>query len=205
MEIFVVEFEDWSTLLLRLNWFAIAIIFALVQIAIWLLKKHLSKKSIIVNEINLGIGDNSITLTYNKKDQEIAYKLWIELSTRKIGLLFDKEHDVITEVYDSWYAFFKIARELLKDIPADRLQYSNDLIELTEKVLNNGLRPHLTIWQAKYRKWYENALLTNTEDTPQELQRKYPYYNELIDNLISTNKCMIEYKDLMKRIAFKDK
>lgn len=108
----------------------------------------------------MGIGDSSVKLTYNKKDQAIAYKLWVELSTRKIGLMFDKEYDVITEVYNSWYEFFKIARELLKDIPASRLPYSNDLIVLTEKVLNKGLRPHLTTWQAKYRKWYEKNCST---------------------------------------------
>ena len=102
-------------------------------------KKH----SITIDEVNLGIGDTSVKLVYNKKDQEIAYKLWVELSTRKIGLPFDQENDVISEVYNSWYDFFKIARELLKEIPVSRLPYSNDLIKLTEKVLNTGLRPHL--------------------------------------------------------------
>ena len=80
-----------------------------------------------------------------------------------------------------------------------------DLIELTEKVLNKGLRPHLTTWQAKYRKWYENELVNNTEDTPQELQRRYPHYDELVDDLIKTNMRMIEYKKLMKKIAFPEK
>ena len=92
----------------------------------------------------------------------------------------------------------------MKEVPASRIPYSNDLIELTEKILNNGLRPHLTIWQAKYRKWYENELDNNTDDTPQKLQQKYPLYTELIDDLIVTNKRMIEYKNLMKKIAFGD-
>ena len=153
----------------------------------------------------MGIGDSSIKLIYNKKDQEIAYKLWVELSTRKIGLPFEREYDVIAEVYDSWYEFFKIARELIKEVPASRLPYSNDLIELTEKVLNNGLRPHLTIWQAKYRKWYVDELANETKDSPQEIQQKYPYYDDLVEDLIATNKRMIEYKKLMKKIAFAEK
>lgn len=208
MEIFGVEFESWNVVLLRLNWFAIILLLVIIFVVSWIysvVNNRISRKSITIDEINLGIGDSSVKLTYNKKDQEIAYKLWVELSTRKIGLMFDKEHDVITEVYNSWYEFFKIARELLKDIPASRLPYSNDLIVLTEKVLNKGLRPHLTNWQAKYRKWYEKELLNNTEDTPQDLQRKYPYYEELVDDLITTNKRMIEYKKLMKEIAFPEK
>ena len=208
MELFSAEFESWSTVLIRLNWVAIVLFLLVIAGVVWLCKtvSHwINKKSIEIDEIKLGIGSSSLTMTYNKKDQEIAYKLWVELSTRKIGLLFDRENDVITEVYNSWYEFFKIARELLKEIPAARLPYSNELIKLTEKVLNMGLRPHLTAWQAKYRKWYENEIRTNVNDAPQEVQKRYPLYDELIDDLISTNNRMIEYKNLMKKIAFKEK
>lgn len=150
-------------------------------------------------ETFIGIGNSSITLKFNKKDQEIAYKLWVELSTRKIGLPFD-ENDVISEVYDSWYAFFGIARDLLKDLPAERLAYSGELVDLTQKVLNNGLRPHLTKWQAKYRKWYfENS---NKEGSPQDIQKAFPEYEELLSDLKATNQTMINYKTLMHRIAF---
>ena len=109
--------------------------------------------------------------------------------------------DVIKEVYDSWYKFFETARELLKDIPGNRIPYSGDLIELTEKVLNIGLRPHLTKWQAKYRRWYEEELKRDS-GTPQDIQKKYPEYDALVEDLIETNEKMIEYKKLMKRIVF---
>lgn len=102
--------------------------------------------------------------------------------------------------------FFKIARELLKDIPASRLPYSNDLIKLTERVLNVGLRPHLTKWQAKYRQWYNNEFIKKNNkksETPQEIQKRYPEYSVLVEDLVLTNKRMIEYKDLMGKIAFK--
>ena len=113
MEIFGVEFESWNVVLFSLNWFAIVLLLVIIIVISWIfsaVNNRINRKSITINEISLGIGDSSVKLTYNKKDQEIAYKLWIELSTRKIGLVFDKEHDVITEVYDSWYEFFKIAR-----------------------------------------------------------------------------------------------
>ena len=123
--------------------------------------KYAVYKSLMVDEVLLGIGNSQVKLKYNKKDQEIAYKLWVELSTRKIGLDFDSEKDVIFEVYDSWYDFFTTARGLMEEIPAERLKYSSELIELTEAVLNKGLRPHLTIWQAKFRKWYNENLICN--------------------------------------------
>lgn len=204
MNIIDIEIEGWSTLIFKCNLVAAMIVLILIVAALLLMNgfvDYANKKSIIINEVNLGIGKSSVKLSYNKKDQEIAYKIWVELSTRKIGLRFDKENDVIKEVYDSWYKFFEIVRELLKDIPGTRIPYSGDLIELTEKILNTGLRPHLTKWQAKYRKWYDEELKNET-GTPQDIQKKYPEYDALVDDLLKTNEKIIEYKKLMKCIAF---
>lgn len=204
MDIIDLELDGWSTFVFRVNWLAVVITLVLIWGISFLMKqclKYVNKKSLTIDEVNLGIGNSSVKISYSKKDQEIAYKIWVELSTRKIGLRFDKENDVIKEVYDSWYTFFETARELLKDIPGNRIPYSGDLIELTEKVLNIGLRPHLTKWQAKYRRWYEEELKRDG-GTPQDIQKKYPEYNALVEDLLETNEKMIEYKKLMKRIAF---
>ncbi len=152
----------------------------------------------------MGIGDSSLTLKYNSKDQEIAYKLWVELNTRKIGLAFEPENDVIEEVYNSWYSFFGIARNLMKEIPINKVKNGSDLVELTGDVLNKGLRPHLTKWQAKFRKWYEeNRQLEEYQGkTPQEIQRCYPLYDELEKDLLETNRHMIEYKTVLRQIAY---
>ena len=131
----------------------------------------------------------------------LAYKLWVDLSTRKIGLPFDENNDVIEEVYNSWYAFFGVARELLKELPATQINTSSELIELTEKVLNKGLRPHLTTWQAKFRCWYDKNR-ADSDKEPQQLQKEYALYDELIADLKTTNSRMIEYKELLRKIAF---
>ena len=202
MDMFNISFDGGTKIIVSVNWIAIVILIVLVIVAAHVLKKVgllIGRRSISVDQANIGIGNSSVTLKFNKKDQEIAYKLWVELSTRKIGLPFD-ENDVISEVYDSWYAFFGIARDLLKDLPAERLAYSGELVDLTQKVLNNGLRPHLTKWQAKYRKWYfENS---NKEGSPQDIQKAFPEYEELLSDLKATNQTMINYKTLMHRIAF---
>lgn len=205
MKLIDLKMDNWYTFLIEINWALIVIL----VFAWWLISrfvknyiKRIQKHSIIVNEIELGIGSSNIKFSYDKKDQEIAYKLWIELSTRKIGIPFDNENDVIKEVYDSWYEFFKTARELLKELPVNKISCSSDLIELTEKVLNVGLRPHLTKWQAKFKRWYEKEMSKESGKTPQEIQREYPEYSSLINDLISTNEKMIEYKELMKKIAF---
>ena len=89
----------------------------------------------------------------------------------------------------------------MKEIPIDRVLYASELIQLTEKVLNIGLRPHLTKWQAKFRKWYKKAS-EGSDDPPQNIQRSYPEYTFLIEDLLTTNEKMIEYKKIMEKIAF---
>ena len=205
MNIMDIKLEGCSTFILKFNWFAVVIILILILVISFFIRQSVNfanRKSVTVEEVSLGIGKSSVKLSYNKKDQEIAYKIWVELSTRKIGLRFDQEHEVIKEVYDSWYKFFGITRELLEDIPATRITYAGDLIKLTERVLNIGLRPHLTKWQAKYRRWYEKELKRDREGTPQDIQKRYSEYDILVKELIETNEKMIEYKKLMKKIAF---
>lgn len=206
MDIFEFEFENWYTFCMRVNWGALVIAIVIIAVVVYAIRKtskYLGYHTVDVDEVSLGIGDNSIKLKYNKKDQEIAYKLWVELNTRKIGLEFDQEYDVIDEVYNSWYTFFTIARELLKEIPATRFPYSTELITLTTKVLNDGLRPHLTTWQAKYRKWY--GLQKEDIRAPQVIQKDFPEYDALVADLLLTNNRMIEYKKLMCQIAFNTK
>lgn len=203
MDIINISFDGWQKVILTVNWFAVIVLFILLFTVAWIIQKvnkRIARRSLRIDEAKLGIGNNSVVIKFDKKDQEIAYKLWVELSTRKIGLLFDEENDVIVEVYNSWYDFFRIARDLLKEIPVSRLSYSGELVELTQKVLNEGLRPHLTVWQAKYRKWYEEA--NKNKGTPQEIQRQYPEYDELIADLMKTNSLLIEYKNCMHDIAF---
>ena len=203
MFIFDIQFDGFTILNLMISWIVIGFFVFIVGLLFVVKKKiwSLSKGySIYVDQASIGIGNSRITLKLCKKDQEIAYKLWVELSTRKIGLPYDEDNDVIVEVYDSWYAFFKIARDLLKEIPGERLADSRELVELTQRVLNDGLRPHLTRWQAKCRKW--DKVACEKEGTPQEIQKGYPEYAELIDDLKKTNQTMINYRELMYKIAF---
>lgn len=206
MNIFEIELTNWYTICINFNWLAL-LAFAIILIIVLLIKpiikmvvhKHVSYP-LEVDEVALGIGNSVIKLKPNKKDQEIAYKLWVELNTRKIGLVYDEELDVIDEIYNSWYAFFKATRELLKEIPYNESQYSAKLITITTDILNEGLRPHLTKWQAKYRKWYK----THAEDdgSPQQIQRTFPEYTSLVSDLKKTTEQMIEYKKLIYKIAF---
>ena len=193
----------------------------LIQVAWWLLAvgvlvslaglfKH--RRNVTVQRwepvsatVNLG-GIGTINIAPNDEDIQIAHRAWVELATRKAAILFDEENDVITEVYDSWYSLFQTMRELAGSIPA-RLVRRDDstrkLVQLLVDALNDGLRPHLTKWQARFRHWYAVAVEDpkNAGLSPQEIQTKFPDYSSLVADLKAMNGFLQEYSRAIKAIA----
>jgi hypothetical protein len=76
-------------------------------------------------------------------------------------------------------------------------------VELLIDSLNLGLRPHLTRWQAKYLRWYETAAkdAKHKNLTPQDIQSKYPQYQELVDDMLAINKELVQYTEQIKKLA----
>ncbi len=209
------------TFIIDSNWnidfsmhFSIPCVFLLISIIIllYILVKFIGKKfsfsnNLEIDKIQLSLGKQTVSITPNFVNIDIAYKIWIELETRKVGLPIDLENDVIVEVYNSWYEFLKLTREIIKQVPSTKFRHDKStqmLIEVTINILNAGLRTHLTCWQTKFRKWYSAELTkeTNVGLFPQEIQQNFPNYKELVSNLIEVNNALIEYKEKMHDLAF---
>lgn len=140
----------------------------------------------------------------NYQNLEIAHKIYIELITRKAAMEIEQDKDVIVEVYNSWYALFQITRMELKTLKGEILHdnhSSAELVRLLTDILNKGLRPHLTEYQAKFRRWYDEALdKADKEKSPQEVQRGYVEYSTLIQSMLEVNKTLIAYAGQLKKI-----
>lgn len=183
------------------------VVVILIGILIYIrIKRPALCKDYEINEAELGIGSAKVKIRPNNEDLQIAYKLLVELSTRKIGLPIDIEHDVIVEVYNSWYEFFKVTRELIKDIPATKIRRSKstrNLVNIAIEVLNIGIRPHLTKWQVWFRRWYENEsrVDSNSGLSPQQIQKKFSDYKTLVEDMQTVNRNLIKYKDTLNRMV----
>src|SRR5260221_2736671 len=156
-------------------------------------------------EANLKISEiGDVKIAPNYETRQIAYQVWVELSTRKIGLPFDQDSDAIIELYDSWRNAFTEIRSLLKTIPIHRVDRSREtrtLVELIIKVLNRSLRPHLTKWQARFRTWYHQAEASagNKNLPPQLIQSHFPEYEELKRDLQEVQGRMVEYTEFLSK------
>lgn len=210
MEGFSLKINGEEGLVITIDWRIVVALLASIFIFIIVIKfltpgkinKTINKFE--VDEASLGIGKQTLLLKYDTADEEIAYKIWVEMKTRKIGLMFEDDRDVIKEVYDSWYEFFKNVRQLIKEIPVRKARKNPDLIDITTNILNAQLRNHLTTYQAKFRRWWEFEIVDskNTKLSPQDIQKKYEDYEALVADLKETNSKMIIYMNILYRIAF---
>jgi hypothetical protein len=172
----------------------------------------ISFRSFEIDQAEIGVGNNKFRFKPNLTDRQVAYAIWVELSTRKIGLPIDFEHDVLSEIYDSWFNFFSVTRDLIKGIPVNKVKHDSTqaIIKLSIEVLNEGLRPHLTRWQARFRHWYEHEVKKNNEGEagqvidPQQIQANFPQYAELKDDMQRVNQALIRYRRKMHELVLKD-
>ena len=204
MEIIRLFFDDKWNMILHIHPILYLVLSILLLAFLAYSNKLLFAKNIEIDSAKLGFKGQNITIKPNYTNINMAYKLWLELSTRKIGIKIDFEHDVILGIYKSWYEFFKITRDLLKELPANKIRTDKDakaLVDLSVKVLNIGLRPHLTKWQAKYHKWHKEQEHTKGK-TPQQLQQDFPEYDELIRDMLQVNSKIIKYKEEAYKLAF---
>lgn len=147
-----------------------------------------------------------IRIKPNHENVQIAHQAWVELMTRKAALPFDDDYDVVVEVYDSYYQLFGRLRDLAKSIPAQKLRQCSDtrrLVDVMVRVLNQGLRPHLTRWQARFRRWYDGALgeSSNKGKSPQEIQKQFPDYAALVADLKALQINVVKYGEFLREIA----
>lgn len=200
--------ENFS-LSLDLNFWAIILLLVVFFLIKFLIKLYKEKKAVEkdIKPVKLKYKIAGVELEYdiirNYQNIEIAHKIYIELITRKAAIEIEEDKDVIVEVYNSWYSLFQITRNELKSISGQLLKDNNtsqELVKLLSDILNKGLRPHLTEYQAKFRKWYSEKLEENKEDSPQKIQSDYDDFDILMTSMKDVNKTLIEYSKQLKKI-----
>jgi hypothetical protein len=205
-----ISIDSSGQLLVTLNgWVAAIVLVAIIAVVAWWKGIWRRRPEFEISEVELGIGQQKVKLKPSHDDLQVAYKLWVELRTRKLGLPFSEDYDVIADVYNSWYEFFKITRELIKSIPASRIARdanTRELVSISVAVLNHGIRPHLTKWQARFRRWYEAQIRdpSNVSASPQELQRNFPQYPALVTELKETNARLVAYAGILASMVASD-
>ena len=64
---------------------------------------------------------------------------------------------------------------------------------------------HLTRWQAEFRHWYNKAYQADADHRPQDVQKQFPHYDELVRDLTKVNKELLTYASWLERIVYQSK
>ena len=166
----------------------------------WMFRPNTAARSV---SIGLPFGLGSATFELTQQDRVAAWKLHVQLVTRKAALPFDQRDDVISDVLSSLFDLFKVARDLLLEMPPASRNDQYGVANLIIRILNSGVRPVLTRWQADYRRWWDAALMhpDNAARSPQEIQRDYPRYTELVKDLERMNTELSKFSDQLALVA----
>lgn len=204
--------KDKPAITIESNWYVIGLL--TLCIVVWLmfgkrLKQRLGGKFFVSKvKIKVKVGNVEFEEEISRSFQNIrvANRIYIELVTRKAAIPFDEDNDVVKEVYESWYTLFGIIRNEIKDVPGEFLinhEGTDKLIELTTDILNKGLRPHLTKYQARFSKWYQEQLMdqANQGKNPQDIQKMYPDFQHLIEDLKDINQILVTYSGELKKLV----
>lgn len=201
MDIFNIHIDNNWNLVIEISLWLIGVLVLLIILYLFI-SRRLLRYNLVKVDIKLG-NVGVAEFRPNKNDLQVAHKIWTELVTRKAAIPIDEQNDVIEEIYESWYALFKKIREFISEIPADLIRKNKstkEIVRIATKTLNEGLRPHLTRWQARFRTWSTAKKDKLMEMTPQEFQKEYPQFKDLIDDLKKVNAQLIQYSQELKKI-----
>ena len=147
-------------------------------------------------------------------------ELYVELTTRKLAIDFNKDTDCIYEVYNSWFSFFSWCREQMKEmsskysdiIPiinkASKVDYSLTITEEKYVKMYNLylecmeiMRPHIEKYSYNFRMYWdhEKTMCRNVgQYQMKEYQTSYGLYNEVINDIANINK---KYQHIVEEIV----
>jgi len=171
----------------------------------WLIRQWRLGYTLRTVSLSLPFGLGSVTYDISDAERVAAWQLYVQLKTRKAALPFDMNDDLVVEVLDSLYELVIITRELLLGLPV-RTSESHALSDMMLRVLNDGLRPYLTKWQADFRRWWEFEVQNpaHRDQRPQTVQKAYPHFDQLIQEMMEMNQHLDEYaNDLLAVVRSK--
>jgi hypothetical protein len=98
---------------------------------------------------NLPFGIGGVTIEVDEAQQEAAWALYIELSTRVAGVGLEPGVGSAREALDSLYTLFDTTRSVLRTAGAGAARGPESVGPIAIEILNRGLRPFMAEWHTR--------------------------------------------------------
>jgi hypothetical protein len=159
-----------------------------------------SKRKIKATKLSVGLPFNLGSLEFENDEvqQQAAWALYVELSTRIAVQPLQDGEGVLREALTSLHNVFNITRQILRDAGPEIGKGAQSLGFIAIEVLNKGLRPFLVKWHPLLKEYEERK----TQDmTTIEHERIWNHASEMRRELEKVREQMIIYVDALAKIA----
>lgn len=104
-------------------------------------------------QVSLPFGLGSAELEPDYAEQQVAWILYVELSTRVSLHPLDPEHGLLRESLSSLHSIFTTTRTVLREAGPHVAGHPQSVGAVALRVLNQGLRPFLSKWHPLLSEW----------------------------------------------------
>ncbi|MEI7662439.1 MAG: hypothetical protein WCK34_09585 [Bacteroidota bacterium] len=162
-------------------------------------------KNIKPDEYELNLAGFKIKgkLQYYSKDQEVAWKIYVELVTRVSGNRLAEGTGILRESLNSLHKVFGILRNILREAgpllaegPRRKGRYT--VATLLIKIMNDELRPFLSKWHPLLESYEKNRAETESQF---EHEQKWELNQEFRAHLNGLHDGLEEYISTLKSVA----
>lgn len=148
--------------------------------------------------VSLPFGLGGVVISPNKAEQNAAWALYVELTTRIAVQPFDPENGVMREVLNSLYSLFGLTRQVLREAGPEVVHGANSLGPLAIDILTKGIAPFTTRWHPRLKE-YESKRPDNVSALAHE--RTWLEFQQMQSELGELQLEMRKYARLLAEIA----
>lgn len=153
-----------------------------------------ASKLVIGLPFNLG----SIEFEPDEVEQQAAWELYVELSTRISTQPIESDEGLIREALKSLHGIFSVTRDILKKAGPSVASGQNSFGVIAIKVLNEGIRPFLNEWHPKLLN-HEKQIGTSASTI--EHERTWEKYSEFQKELVELQDQITIYINALAQIS----
>jgi hypothetical protein len=106
-------------------------------------------------KVGLPFGLGSLEFEANEAEQQAAWSLYVELTTRIAIQTLDTHEGLLREALNSLYSLFGVTREILRDAGPAVAHGPESFGPVAIKILNEGLRPFTSKWHPLLKDYEE--------------------------------------------------
>lgn len=165
----------------------------IIFILLYLWKNFITKKWVIKIE-KLDIGGASIV--FEKPEELFMQQIKNFLNTKRTLFAFNPNRDSIMDTFSSFFETYSFIKENMKiyDIKSASTSKYYSVANTMIQILNDFLTAH----RVNYSRWFNNLIDVDYTEDICEIQKKYRYFDRLMDDFYELNTKFIEFGDIFK-------